>query len=259
MSEASAQKPKSETGLGSIAAVVGKLVIAVAIVMAATEASKAFIHFVDVRFQDGVTVAGSAKVRIQSDRAIWGGSLTSRGTTLIEAYQGIREGMPKVLAQLKSEGVSEKEIAVGAVETDVLYARNEEGHYLQDQVIGYVLSQPVTVTTDNVELVSRVAQSVTQLIEAGLQIQSGQPSYIYTEIGDTKVQLVGEATADARNRAEQVAKNSGATLGPLLHAKVGVIQVNAANESQVSWDGMNDRTSVEKDVMVVVRTKFLLR
>ncbi len=66
------------------------------------------------------------------------------------------------------------------------------------------------------------------------------------------------ATRDAKNRAGQVAKNAGSSVGRLTSASVGVIQVNGANESEVTWEGVNDRDSVDKDAMVVVRTTFIL-
>ena len=43
-----------------------------------------------------------------------------------------------------------------------------------------------------------------------------------------------------------------------MSARIGVVQVNAADETAVTWDGVYDRSTVDKDVMIVVRTVFEL-
>jgi hypothetical protein len=118
------------------------------------------------------------------------------------------------------------------------------------------LTQPVSVTSGDVPLVTRVSQDVTQLIQDGVDVRSNTPEYIYTGLGPLEVRLIAEATKDARDRASRVAKNTASRLGSLVTARVGVVQVNAANESEVSWDGVYDRTSIEKDAMVAVTTVF---
>jgi len=56
------------------------------------------------------------------------------------------------------------------------------------------------------------------------------------------------ATLASRKRSRRIAR--------LQSAHMGVMQVNAANESEVSGSGMNDTTSLEKDVLAVVTATF---
>jgi hypothetical protein len=236
----------------------GKIAIAVAVVAAALVTAKSFDFFVETKFRDGISVAGSARRRITSDRAIWAATVHARGATLIEAYAQLQNGVPRVRQFLIDQHIAEGDISISPVETQEFFGRTEDGLELPEQIVGYGVSQSVIVTSSDFALVGRVSQDITQLIEGGVHVVSNPPEYIYTELGEVKVQLVGEATADARQRAEQVARNSGATLGRLVSARVGVVQVNAANETQVSWDGVYDRSSVEKDVTLVVSTMFVL-
>lgn len=222
--------------------------------------AQAFSHWVDMRYsaERTIQVSGSASRRIRSDRAMWSARVIARGESVAEAYAILHRDVPRVRQFLLDNRVPANEIRVQSVETTELYAHNEDGVELREQIIGYELSQAVSVTSGNVNLVGRVARDVTQLIEQGIYISSSPPEYIYTELGDVKIRLVGEATADARARAEQVARNSHEELGSLESANVGVVQVNAANETSVSWEGVYDRSSVEKDVMIVVSTTFTL-
>jgi hypothetical protein len=238
--------------------VLGKLFIALAVVAAALVTAKSFDYFVETKFRDGISVAGSARRRITSDRAIWAATVHARGATLVEAYQTLQQGVPRVRQFLLEKGIREEDLEIGSVQSEELHTRTEDGIEIPEQIVGYSLWQSVTVTSEDLDLVGRVSQDITQLIEGGVDVTSNSPEYIYSELGDVKVQLVGEATADARERAEEVARNSGGALGRLVSARVGVVQVNAANQTEVSWDGVYDRSSVEKDVTVVVSTMFLL-
>lgn len=237
---------------------VGRVILAVALVAATAILAAAFRHFVDVRHRDGIHVAGSARQRIQSDRALWRATVRAQTDSLVESYRIVQQGTQRVRELLRAAGVPDGDISVASIETHEIHPYDEHGMEVASQVAAVELFQDIHVTSDDVALVGRVSREVTALIEEGINISSQAPEYIYTELGDVKIRLVGEATADARQRAEQVAEHSGARVRRLVSATVGVVQVNAANETEVSWDGVYDRSTVDKDVTVVVRTFFEL-
>jgi hypothetical protein len=55
-----------------------------------------------------------------------------------------------------------------------------------------------------------------------------------------------------------VAAAGGGRIGKLVGADMGVINVNPADSSATSWDGHNDTTSLEKDLITIVHCKFEL-
>lgn len=238
-------------GRVAVAAVLGLAFIAAAAVLAA-----AYRHRVDMGNRNVISVAGSSTVRVTSDRAMWSAVVSARGETLEGAYAVLARHSRRAREALVELGVEGDEITVESVRTQELHPRHPQGFVIQDVITGYALSQRLRVTSEDVERVTRVSHEVTSLIEEGVSVRSQAPEYLYSELGDVKIRLVGEATENARRRAEQVAENTGASLEGLLDARVGVIQVNAANETRATWDGVNDRSSVDKDVMVVVRTRF---
>ncbi len=95
-------------------------------------------------------------------------------------------------------------------------------------------------------------------MEQGVELESDAPEYIYTKLGDLKIQMLAEAARDSRVRAEQIASSTGAKIGPLRSARMGVIQINPADSTEVSNEGNNDTTSEEKDILTVVASTFAL-
>jgi len=89
-------------------------------------------------------------------------------------------------------------------------------------------------------------------------VTSERPRYFYTRLGELKVEMLAEAAKDARTRAESVVAQTRASLGRLRSADMGVINVNPANSTETSWQGNNDTTSLEKDVVAIVHVAFEL-
>lgn len=203
-----------------------------------------------------IVVTGSVKRRITSDRIVWSATLVGRGPEIAGAYRSVATGLPKALAFLQERGVDPKTVTTSSVRVREIHPRDKDGHEVEETVAMYSVEQDITVESAEVEKISQVSREATQLLEQGIQIQSEAPKYIYTKLGDLKVQLLAEAAKDARSRADQIATNTGAHVSQLSSAKMGVMQVNAANESTATGDGVNDTTSVEKDVLAIVTASF---
>ncbi|HRI54143.1 MAG TPA: SIMPL domain-containing protein, partial [Pseudomonadota bacterium] len=65
-------------------------------------------------------------------------------------------------------------------------------------------------------------------------------------------QILGEATKDARTRADEIAANSGCSIGEVRQAQMGVIQITQPDSTEVSGYGRYDTSTIDKDVSVVV-------
>jgi len=101
-----------------------------------------------------------------------------------------------------------------------------------------------------------VSREATELIDRGIFIHSEAPLYIYTKLAELKVQMVADASRDARNRAEQMANNAKSRITSLISSRMGVLQINPAYETEVSAEGNNDRSSLEKDVLAVATATY---
>src|SRR5205809_153212 len=77
------------------------------------------------------------------------------------------------------------------------------------EIAGYTLSRTLEVTSRDPSRVAKAACEVTELLKHGVQVSSRSPAYHCTHLSDVKVQMVGDATANARERAELIAQKSG--------------------------------------------------
>jgi uncharacterized protein len=137
--------------------------------------------------------------------------------------------------------------------------RNEDDDTVAKVRVGYRLTQFVEVHSDDVERVPRLANDSSELLQQGVAFVSGGFDFIYTKAGDAKVEMMAEATKDARTRAEQIASQGNRRIKSLLNARMGVVQINPLYSSSTSWEGNNDTSSVEKTIIATVTTTFAMR
>lgn len=204
-----------------------------------------------------IDVTGSAERVIRSDQALWTGEFSRRAPEMTAAYQQLKEDLGKVKAFLESRGIKPEEVVVNAVSTGILYRKNEKGNDT-NEIEAYLLRQSVTVASREVEKVSLVSREATELIHQGIELISYAPQYFYTRLADLKLELLAEASGNAKQRAIQMASHTGNRIGGMRAAKTGVFQITPANSVEVSDWGVNDTTAVEKKVTAVVHLDFAI-
>jgi hypothetical protein len=84
------------------------------------------------------------------------------------------------------------------------------------------------------------------------------PQYFYTKLSDMKVDMLADATLNAKKRAEKIAINGGGKIGPLRSTKMGVFQITPVYSNEVSDYGINDTSSLEKKITAVVNVEFYI-
>jgi len=230
--------------------------LAIANIICAVAIAFAYIRVHTV--QKCISVVGYAQKDITSDLIIWSAMVQGNDPDRIKAYEQVQTGMKAALAYLRSHNIPEDQIQVSSISSTANFKRDKNNNPT-DQLIGWTLTQGITVTSRDVQKVTDVSQGITDLIESGVQIDSGDPEYIYTRLPDLKIVMLASATADAHTRAVQIAANSGAALGRLLDAKMGVMQVNPIYSTDVSEEGNNDTSSYQKTIMAVIHADFSLQ
>ena len=200
-------------------------------------------------------VKGFAEKKIISDFASWTGSFTTRAPQLTAAYEQLSRHREAVEAFLHDRSVPEDSYELFPVGTSVLFAQNPQGGFT-NQVEGYALSQEIRVSSANIDLVSSVSKHSASLVQQGIEFTSYRPEYFYTRLGELKISMLAEATADARQRAEVLAENGGGQIGHLLSARQGVFQITPAHSTEISDYGRNDTSSREKSIKAVVTLRY---
>jgi uncharacterized protein len=234
------------------AVILGAAAIAVAVILCLTFFNRA-------KADDVVNVTGLGTMDFASDRAAWKASFSERDTGLAKAYDKLNASKTKVLLFLNAAGVSASELTMEPVAIQKLYeeTHSDEGRLVSQRFSGYQLTQEFALDSADVDKVEKVSREITGLIKQGLAIESESPDYFYAALADLKLKLIALATQDARVRAQAIADNSGASLGKLRYANMGVFQIIGLNSSpEASWEGSFDTKSKMKTATITVRAQF---
>jgi len=207
------------------------------------------------RSEQTLVAKGSTRKRITSDRAVWSIEVRGENAVMQQAFSVLESGIGRVREFLKSQGFGDAEIGLGAIETEIHYTRDAKGNETRE-VSSYSLSRRYWVTTREVQRVSRAAGEVTGLIRDGVLVVSAAPQYYYDDLPSLRVTLLGEASKDARTRAEEVARNAGCRVAEVRSAAMGVLQVTQPFSTEVRDGGIYDTSTIEKDVQAVVTVTF---
>ena len=204
-----------------------------------------------------ISVTGSARKVIQSDLIVWEAKISVSNPDLQKGYDALKASTDRTIAYLKQQSVPDNEVGLSSIWINKHFARDEKGNPT-DKVTSYDLIQTVQITSSDVGRISTVAARITGLIKEGVVLESQAPRYLYTKLGELKITLLADATKDATARAQQIAANSGASLGPIRDARMGVMQINPLHSNAVSDSGNNDTTSYEKEITAIVSARFEL-
>jgi uncharacterized protein len=219
-----------------------------------------------------IKVIGSAKKRIISDLIEWSGALEARAPDRTSAYKLLRDHSEKAVAFLQAQGIKPAEIQPSSATFQEEFDSVEEIKQipgLNNTVVpmktekkvfkSFVTRQAITVRSSDVARVEKASREVTGLLEQGVSITSGEPSYFYTQLGELKVEMLAAAGKDARARADNILKSTGgASIKKLRNTNMGIINVNPANSTETSVEGNNDHSAFEKDIITIVRAEYEL-
>ncbi len=206
------------------------------------------------RSDDALVVTGSAKRSIKSDYIVWRVALTSQQPTAQLAYQELQAWRDRVQKYLKEAKVPDSAISLNSLETTTIpevISGRETG-----KTLAYKLSQRMEIRANEVDRYAKLSQEITSLINEGIPLTSEPPEYLYNELGKLRIEMVAEATKDAKARAEAIAKSTGNRVGGVRSADTGVFQLTPRYSTAVSNGGSYDTTSIEKDLTAVVSVKF---
>jgi len=174
------------------------------------------------------------------------------------AYNKLKTDLGKVKTYLKEKGIKSDDIVVSSISTNTIFEKNGQG-YDTNTVIGYSLYQTVEISSSKVDKITQISRESTELINQDVEFQSQAPEYFYTKIADLKVKMLAEATKDAKTRGIQIAENTDSKLGALKSAKMGVFQITALYSNDAADYGINDTSSLYKEITAVISCSFQVK
>ncbi len=202
-----------------------------------------------------ITSKGSTRKNVKSDLIIWQGNFNVEAGTLLDAQRELKTDLVAVGQFLTSNGVTN--FVFKPIEIMELKATKDADGWKQERTTGYHLTQSVCVESEDVEKIAKL--DTTPLVERGILFTTEPPQFIYTKVAEEKIEMLADATKDARARAEQIAAQGGRTIANLHDAEMGVFQITALHGNSTSDEGENDTSSLDKTITAVVTATFLLK
>jgi uncharacterized protein len=206
-----------------------------------------------------ISVTGLAETNFVSDQIVWTGNYSRKTMDLKSAYAQLKEDERTIRTYLKGKGVTDAEMVFSAISIDKEFSNrfDENGRITGSEFTGYNLKQNVTVDSKDIEKVEKISREVTELIQSGIEFNSSSPSYYYTKLSELKIDLLAKASADAKQRAETIAKNSGSGLGSIKKANMGVFQITGQNSDEdYSYGGAFNTSSKNKTASITIKIEY---
>jgi len=152
----------------------------------------------------------------------------------------------------------EKDIIFLPVQTNPIYEQLPGYGYTQD-IVGYNVVKEFYVQNNDLAKVEALSAQYKNIIDLGIIPDYQRTEYFYTKLNELRPTLFAEATKDAKNRAEAMARGTSAKVGALVSAKTGVIQILPPNSLDIADYGAYDLSTKEKEITATVTATFELK
>ena len=126
------------------------------------------------------------------------------------------------------------------------------------RVLKYTCYQRFEIQSADVRLIEAISLELASLVERGVSVMVESPEYFYTKLAELKVEIQALAAQDAMTRARKIAAAADCQLGVMRTARMGVLQITPRYSTVVADYGVNDATSIEKEITAVVQASFAI-
>jgi hypothetical protein len=205
-----------------------------------------------------VTVKGISEREVKADLAIWPLRLVAASDDLNTANTQLQASLQKIRTFLTANQVD----ATQASLQDFSVTDAQTNQYSGGSSAGarFVIRQTVVVRSTKPELIQAASQKVSELVSNGVVLSSGGeygnggPTFVFTGLNKLKPQMIGEATARARESAEQFARDSHSSIGGIRRASQGIFEILPRDQAE----GITEASQIMKTVRVVSTIDYAL-
>lgn len=232
------------------------LIVAIAVIFSTTIFTKSLIKYQKLQNQT-ITVTGSASQNVTSDFAVLNVSYKAQAVNLKDGYVKMNLSKEKIKNFFVQAGLKSEDIEYLSISN---YEVNKKiGNFYTNEVDFYKFDSSMKVSSKDIKLIDEVARKLDSLVNEDVLIGYSNVEYYVSNLDDIKIKMVGEATKNAKQRAESMVNSTGDKIGSLNSAKMGVFQIVPLNSTAVSDYGISDTSSIEKKVVAVVNATFTVK
>ncbi len=201
-----------------------------------------------------VKVKGLAEKDVKADLAVWNIRFQSADNILNVAKKNIETQEKTIRAFLTEKGFNADEIIMQGLNMQDAYADSYRDR--NSIPARYTLNQTLTVRTKKVDLVNSSYPEIGDLVSEGVTFNAygNGVSYLFTKLNAIKPDMLKEATQNARQAADEFARNSNSKVGKIRSANQGVFSILAREEIP----DQSEREQVNKKVRVVSTVEYYL-
>ncbi|MGP9832633.1 SIMPL domain-containing protein [Marinobacter sp. NSM] len=201
-----------------------------------------------------VTVKGVAEREVQADLALWPIRFVATGNSLEQAQEKARSSREAIYAFLELQAIDKNAVELQRLDVTDTRANPYQGEGEQK----FIINQTLMVRSTQIERIRQAAQNVSELVDSGVLLTTdygpGGPTYLFSGLNDIKPAMIAEATASAREAAQQFARDANASVGGLRRANQGVFQILARDQAP----GISEQQQPVKTVRVVSTVDYYL-
>lgn len=204
-----------------------------------------------------ITVTGSAYEIVKSDKGSLDFDIAIKRPTKKDAYTAAQEQIKVVKKYLKDKKI--ENIELKTTNGYYSYKNDPKTGYSTNVIDYYNHYQPVSISSEDVELIKEISNDIGSLINQGVDINVQTPSYDYSKLPELKVTLLEKASNDAKNRASSMLKPTHNRVGKISAVRMGVYQITPVDSTNVSDSGINDTSTIDKKVTAVANVTFRIK
>ena len=207
--------------------------------------------------REGITVTGSAYEIVKSDSGKLYFDINVKAPTKSQAYQTMVKQLPTVKKYLADKGI--EDVNIKNYNGYYNYKYNRVTGSYTNEVDYYNLSQPIEISSKDVDKIKEISLDIQSLLDSGIDIQVDRVEYFYSNLSELKVKLLQAATDDAKDRAKAMLKATHNRVGKIQSVKMGVFQITEPDSTNVSDMGINDTSTIDKKVTAVANVVFKIK
>lgn len=210
-----------------------------------------------------VTVKGVSEREVRADVAIWPLHVIGADNDLAAAQAKMNRSLAGVKQFLARYSIDTTQVELTGFGVHDAHAQQYGGDRAPPN--RFIVRQTLVVRSSQPDRVKAASERIGELAAIGVVVSSGAggeyggqgtgPTFLFSKLNDLKPAMIAEATARAREGAEQFARDSRADLGGIRKANQGIFEIVGRDQAP----GIMSEGQIAKTVRVVSTVEYFLK
>ena len=201
-----------------------------------------------------VTVRGVSERDVTADLATWSVNFSHEGTELAPVQQSVDQQANAIRAFFKRAGFRPDEVIDSDVSLSREQPRDRDGNPVGPRKL--TVSRSIQLRTSDAMKARMAYTRQAELLRDGVELSGTNISYTFTRLNSLKPKMIAEATQNARESAEQFARDSGVAVGRIKSASQGYFSVGARDGEDCDDCGSSGGSTPFQKVRVVTTIDY---